>query len=270
MQCLIDADVIRYECGFAAETGWKALTGREEIPPFSYVEEILVNRINQINAECFATEPPKLYLTGKGNFRLDVAKKKEYKGNRADLHKPWHYNNITGYLMCMYDTELVQGMEADDAMCIEQTARLDKLDSIICTRDKDLRQCPGMHYGWELGNQPSFGPEEVDEIGYLKYDEKKKTLKGVGSKFFFSQMITGDTTDNIPGLPKKGPAAAYKLLSELNTYAHMEQAVVNEYRAFYGDSWKEEFMEQAYLLWMVRELDEEGKPVMFKLRGEYN
>ena len=272
MQALIDADVIRYEIGFAAETGWRALKGEDvqDPPPFNYVEELLVNRINQIQAAVFSTQPPILYLTSGSNFRDEIAKKKAYKGNRKELHKPWHFKNISSYLKCMYDTRLIIGMEADDAMCIEQTARLDKRDTVICTRDKDLRQCEGFHYGWELGNQPEFILKWVDEIGSLSFEPAKKKLKGVGSKWLFSQILMGDPVDNIPGLPKFGPAKAYKLLNELGTYEALEGAVVEAYRAVYGDSWREELLEQAYLVYMIRELDEEGNPVMFKLRGDYD
>ena len=44
MQPLLDADVLLYEIGFAAETGWKG----ESNPPFDYVSELLDNRIGNI------------------------------------------------------------------------------------------------------------------------------------------------------------------------------------------------------------------------------
>jgi hypothetical protein len=78
--------------------------------------------------------------------------------------------------------------------------------TIICSRDKDVRQCPGWHYSWECGKQPSIGPIMVDELGHLvdknagKFNPltgKKLPLKvfGTGHKFFYYQMLTGDTVD---------------------------------------------------------------------------
>lgn len=267
----IDGDILLYEVGFGSETGWKALhPDSPDPPPFDYVAEMLRERIAAIIRTLHETFPlidaPKIYLTGKDNFRVAIAKKKGYKENRSDNKKPFHYHNIKAFLLGMYDTEIIDGMEADDAICL---AIYNNTNAIACTRDKDLRQCEGWHYGWELGRQPQFGPLKVEGNGIINLSADKKKLTGTGHKFFFSQLITGDTTDNIPGLPKKGPAEAYKLLSGLEEYADMEKAVVEAYRVFYGDSWREELMEQAHLLWMIRELDEEGNPVFFKLKGEY-
>ncbi len=169
-----------------------------------------------------------------------------------------------------YNAIVVDGIEADDAICIKQTEHGAKYPgTVICTRDKDLRQCPGMHYGWELGNQPSFGPKLVDEFGQINLVKEGKEIKGYGGIFFYAQLITGDTVDSIPGLPKGGPKKAWDLLGNVKTLDDAEEAVVGAYRASYGDSWYEELMEQAHLLYMIRELDDEGHPVMFKLRKEY-
>ena len=270
MQPLIDGDVLIYEIGFASETGWAATIqwngeGKCPPPPFNYVAELLDNRIAEICGKVMATMPPILYLTGEGNFREKVAKRKVYKGNRDQSGKPWHYHNLLSYMKVAYNTIVVEGMEADDALCIEQCKAIkDGRETIICTRDKDLRQCTGWTFSWELGNQPQFGPEFVEGFGYISLSGDNKKLRGVGDKFFYAQLIMGDPVDNIPGLPKHGPKAAFDILSNTQTRAEAEKAVVEAYRAFYGELWEQEMLEQAQLLWMVRELDEEGKPLMWK------
>ncbi|MGL5327290.1 MAG: hypothetical protein ACRC91_21745, partial [Aeromonas sp.] len=160
-----------------------------------------------------------------------------------------------------------EGYEADDLICIEQYGRLEKLDSIICSRDKDLRICPGLHFGWECGKQRQFGPERVDEIGYINLvGTKTKSIKGVGLKFFYAQMITGDAVDNIPGLPRGGPVLAYNLLEGKDTREDMERAVKAAYEVRVGDGWEDYFLEQANLLWMCREWEEDGvTPKKFKM-----
>lgn len=105
-------------------------------------------------------------------------------------------------------------------LCILQTCNwkdvtADDHRTIIRTRDKDLRQCPGWHFGWELYNQPQFGPYLVDELGWIKLSDDRKKIRGVGYKFFASQMITGDHVDNISGLSKAGPVAAFELIDPL-------------------------------------------------------
>lgn len=275
MQPLIDGDILVYEIGWAADTGWKAKRDWKEgdppldPPPFEYVAELLDNRIAEICGAVMATHRPIIYLTGKGNFREAIAKRKPYKGTRKEDGKPWHYANIWAYLQGAYNAIIIEGMEADDAMCIDQiiASRIGR-DTIICTRDKDLRQCPGWHFGWELGNQPQFGPEFVEGWGYISLSDDNKKLRGVGEKFFYAQLIMGDPVDNILGLPKSGPKAAFDIVGNTQTREEAFKAVLEAYRGFYGDSAEAEMLEQGQLLWMVRELNEEGKPVMWQLLKE--
>lgn len=282
MQPLIDGDILVYEIGWASEVGWKSIKEWKEgdpaldPPPFDYVAELLDNRIAEICGCVMATQPPIIYLTGKGNFREAIAKRKPYKGTRKEEGKPWHYANIWAYLQVKWNAIIVEGMEADDAMCIEQVKNLDILsgsqyyhpETIICTRDKDLRQCPGWHFGWELGNQPQFGPTFVPGYGNISLSDDNKKLRGVGEKFFYAQLIMGDPVDNIPGLPKHGPKAAFDIVGNTQTRGEGLKAVLEAYRAIYGDSAEAELLEQGQLLWMVRELDEEGKPVMWRFPNE--
>ena len=261
MKPLIDSDILAYEVGFAAEAPFKE---EGTIPPFSYVEELLEMRINNILGTVGATEPATFYFTGKNNFRYHIARRQPYK-DRPSL-KPWHYKNIKAHMMCVYDCIVTDGIEADDAIAIAQTKALKEgYDTIICTRDKDLHSIPGWHYGWELGNQPSFGPKKVEEFGELKLSSDRKSLKGEGLVFFYSQCLTGDRVDSIPGLGKIGPVKAFEILKDTKTPDESFKAVLEAYRGVYGDDAEKELLEQGQLLWMVRELDEEGKPVMWRL-----
>lgn len=229
-------------------------------------------------------EEPQIFFTGKNNFREAIAKKKQYKGNRDRNTRPFHYSNLKAYMLTMYNCEIVNGMEADDMLAIVQTSDWlttkavvsggewgganpqlkDECNTIICTRDKDLRQVPGWHFGWELGKQPQYGPKFVEEPGEIELINRKE-IKGCGSKFFYAQLIVGDKTDNIPGLDGFGPVRAFEILHPCTTIPEMEKAVVEAYRQVYGDVWREELMEQAALVWMVREFDEEGNPIMWRL-----
>jgi hypothetical protein len=272
MQCLIDADVLLYEIGFAAESGWQ----QPGFPPWDYVEQLLENRIGNIVAIAGQDDssPPILYMTGATNFRFDIAKRTPYKARAGN--KPWHYKNIKAYLKAKYDVREQAGLEADDLMAIEQTRRNEILDgnplysgpvkpSIICTRDKDLRQVPGWHYGWELANQPQFGPMLVDEFGSIALSHDRKSIKGYGLKFFYSQCLTGDRVDSIPGIDKCGPVAAFEILEHMQTPDECFKAVKEAYKAAYGDDWDKELLEQGRLLWMTRELTETGQPVLWSL-----
>jgi hypothetical protein len=286
---LIDADVLLYEIGFGSERTNDL--GVKEPVSWDEAQDLLDKRIQLITEEAGA-DKSLLFLTNTRkinklknkerkreekplkefvpNFREAVAQEKEYKGGRKQ-EKPFHFYNLLAYILANYETAIHEdGLEADDFMCITQYRDWQSGNTIICSRDKDLRQCPGFHYSWELGNQPAIGPLFVEPLGFLELQEKpveegkkKKPPKlfGVGSKFFYSQMIMGDTVDNIGGLKGKGPAFAYNLLKDAQSDRECYELVAEKYVQAWGDNWKTKMKEQANLLWMVRELDGEGNPV---------
>lgn len=291
MKALIDSDVLRYEIGFSGQSLDKD-TGELIIMGFDRVAEMFDQKVKEIEAEVWATEPSVLYITNdrrlhkrvnkerkkKGleeleyqpNFRDAIATEKVYKGTRKN-EKPFHYDNLTAYILSKPNVKVAVGMEADDLMSIDQWSRLKEgyLDTVICSRDKDLRITPGYHFGWACGKQAQFGPRRVTEMGeiFLKGPSK---IVGTGLKFFYSQVVTGDTVDNVPGLPGGGPAMAHKNLAECSSEEELFNATAALYQKKFGDEWHSKMNEQCQLLWMVRELDEEGNPVhyvMFDKRG---
>lgn len=282
MKPLIDADVLRYEIGFSGEYDEQDENTGEmvhHIREWEFVKELFDNKIAFICGEVGATLPPLLFLTGSSvstrlinqqrvlrdepllelatPFRELVAVTKPYKGTRKG-DKPFHFDNLTAYALANYDCRVSNGLEADDLLSIEQYGS--GLTTVICSRDKDLRMVPGWQYGWECGKQPSFGPELVDARGWIKLSNDKKSIKGTGMKFFFAQMLVGDTVDNIPGCKKVGPVKAMDLLEPCRTRLEHEEAVVDAYKNAYGDEWQALLEEQAKLLWMVRELLPDGSP----------
>ena len=220
----------------------------EGSPPWEVVENHLHNTVrdiqNTINAEKVF-----MALTGKGNFRYHIAKTQPYK-ERTD-EKPYHYKNIRAYIQSEWPTLTVDGLEADDLLGIAMTEHPGKY--ICCSVDKDLRQIPGMQYSWEHYLAPSFGPELVDEIGWIRLNDKRNKIVGVGSKFFHAQILTGDSVDDIPGIPKYGPVKAFNTLEPYNTIPEFEKAVREAYNGFYGDRGDERMIETGQLLYMSRE-----------------
>jgi len=178
MKALIDGDILRYEIGYAAETGWKAITDRDEIPPFDYVKDLLDGRIAYILNATGATEY-EMFLTEGQTFRDEIAITKPYKGNRIDK-KPWHYYNLTAHINGAHPTTVVRGIEADDQIAIVHISS-EPNATIICSRDKDLRQVPGLLYSWELGKQPSFGPVEITKTGMLSLSKGQSDSKIKGT-----------------------------------------------------------------------------------------
>lgn len=287
MKALIDADILSYEissCGQFKDE----LTDEIVIRDFGSVSDLLDQKIKEICAEAFTDESPTLYLTGdehllkhvnrarkydeqeakvyNPNFRNALAKVKPYKGTRK-AEKPFHFHNLRVYMLSQYDCVVTEGMEADDLICVELYKDYVKhhgldhpIKVIACTRDKDLRMCPGLHFGWVCGKQPAFGPMLVDEFGSIELIRGSSVkIRGTGIKFFYSQLLTGDAVDNIPGLPKVGPVAAFGHLDGCKSEEECFKTIKALYRGYYGDDFYEEALrEQVDLLWMVRELNEDG------------
>src|SRR5690606_26593161 len=95
----------------------------------------------------------------------------------------------------------VEGLEADDAVA-SCAYRLRELGQpyIVVGNDKDLNQIPGDHYNPQKKEKFHITSQEAEMVMYL-------------------QLLTGDSTDNIKGVPGVGPAKAKKILTA-NTIAH--------------------------------------------------
>ena len=284
---LIDADILRYEIASCGQ--FKDDDGELQIRDFDFVARLLDEKVEEICSLVWGTEPPILFLTSDSqthkrlnrrrvkekkqpkvyqpNFRDKVAISKPYKGTRKNP-RPYHYDNITAYIMANYEINMAEGREADDNLATWQTRELKRHNgtptTIICTRDKDLRQVEGLHFGWQCGRQPQFGPHRVDRTGSLSLSHTGK-IQGTGFKFFGSQLLTGDATDNIPGLRGVGPKRAYTILQDLDTERAILFAIKEEYVRVHGVAWDVVLLEQALLLWMIREVDIQGQPIMYEL-----
>lgn len=133
--------------------------------------------------------------------RFELAILKPYQGNREDKPKPRYLNIMREWLAKEFPGTLHQLCEADDGMSSEQYASIKQFGdsnlSCIASKDKDLRMVPGLHLDWDTGSITRTS----DDYGYIELNEKGK-LVGYGQKFFWAQMLMGDTADNINGIPK--------------------------------------------------------------------
>jgi hypothetical protein len=267
MRTHTDGDIIPYEIGAISE-GFHTLS--KVTDKVDQLVEFILERTQATEYE--------LFLSEKGNFRLDIASVKQYKGQRMP-DKPKWWQHIRDYLYEHWDATAVHGCEADDMLSIKQReCNFLAIKSCIASRDKDLRITPGWHYSWPCGEyQPEKPLYLVSRMGELwpkwKAGKRGRTLadlKGTGLKFFYSQLIMGDGADNIPGAPRKGAVAAYDAInncvSERQMYSRVYSTYVQAYSKTLGDSgavqytnWRGEheyktieelIIEQGQLLWM--------------------
>jgi 5'-3' exonuclease len=213
---IIDADIICYRVGFASDDVDEAICLARVTA--------LVNEIVFDNLKC---DDYKAYITGKTNFRNDIAVTEPYKGNRKDAKRPVHYQAIRHHLQRL-GAELVEGSEADDAVATEAT----KTGGWIVSIDKDLDQVAGWHYNF------------VKHIEYYVTEEE-------GLRNLFTQVLTGDRTDNIIGLKGIGPKKAEKLLQDCKTEREYYDACL---KAYDGNQLRVD--ENLQLLWLRRTVNQ--------------
>jgi 5'-3' exonuclease len=223
---LVDGDIIAYRCAFAS---------KDETLDYakSKVDEMMIYIIDECG---FYTKDDifKVYLTGKGNFRNEVAKTAVYKGHRKDKEKPRHLNDIRDYLMTHYRATMSEDEEADDLISKEAT-RLNG-HVVIASADKDMLQIPALHFNF---NKNEF--KNVDDFE--------------GIKFFYTQMLTGDDADNIKGLWRVGPKKAEKILEGCETEQELYERTL---KAYDGDI--DRIIENGRLLWLRRHDGELWEP----------
>lgn len=192
-----------------------------------------IKQLLQDSVRLFDGASASFYLTGTGNYREAVATLAPYKGNRDSSHKPRYYKELRDYVKSVWKAEVVDGMEADDAVSIEQYSNKDK-STVLVSIDKDLLNTPGHH----------FNPKK-DEYSYV--------TKAEADKNFWIQVATGDTTDNIKGLHKIGPKTALKAWDSAGSLEKYQDWVKRMYDKQYRDEGPHAMHETATLCWIMRE-----------------
>ena len=194
----------------------------------------------------------KVYLTGKNNFRETLATQMGYKHNRLDKPKPELYQHIRNYLVTVHKAQMINGMEADDALSIVYTQSLSGQlvntskdpnvpvwrypeESMICAIDKDLRTV--------AGKQINFSKHIADADG--KY--KQIVITEHEARYnFWKQVLTGDTSDNVLGIPGVGDKKAVAILEGAQTEVEFFDRVYAAYCKHYGNEWFTYWHWQAY------------------------
>jgi hypothetical protein len=219
---LIDADSLIYAVGFSSND-------TEESIALSRLEQTMIELCMELDCQDY-----KGFLTGKGNFRNDIAVTVPYKGQRV-AEKPVHYQALRDHLVNSWGFEVVQGIEADDAVGIAAYA-LAEDESIMVHIDKDLNQFRGWHYNY-------------------RKKEKYYVSEFEGLVSFYTQILTGDRIDNIVGLKGIGPVKAKRILEKCTNENELYQAVL---KAYEGD--QQRVLENGQLLWLQRSQNQVWTP----------
>lgn len=212
-----------------------------------------------------------MFFSDGGNFREDVATEIPYKGNRWSEEKreaahkagkwtewlaktdkshrvpnrPHWEKEIKAYLKRNYSFISITDQEADDALGIAQIAG--KRKTCIVSIDKDLKMIQGYH------------------LNMADMDERMTLVKPFEAELnFYGQLLTGDSTDNIPGIKGIGKVTRDRLLEPGSTAKELMGIVWDTYTNHYPTVLDKDItkmvLERGQLLWIRRKEEEMWKP----------
>lgn len=257
---LIDGDIIKYRCAAIAEKtkyliedgsgnnvefpeSYKDAVAREkerptviwsrkEVQPLEFALQACKTTLDSLLAK-LSPSKTSIFFSPDRTFRHSLAVTRTYKGNRVQP-KPKYLKEVEEYLVKQHGATYGVNVEADDEIGVALSK--DPAGSVSVSIDKDLLQVPGWHYNWVN-------------------DTVQQITSKTGDFNFYTQMLTGDTTDNIPGIAGVGPRRALDALSGARSRKELCTRVWGVYRDQFDDSdaARAYFNEQAALLWILRE-----------------
>ena len=127
-----------------------------------------------------------------------------------------------------------EGGEADDYLRIwaEQCKQAGE-EHIVVTIDKDLRMIPGKYYN-------------------IKKDTLETITEIEAKRHYYEQLLKGDPTDNIPGLPKVGDIRAKNLLKDCEKEEEMQEIVISKYIETFEDDWESWLLSNGKMIHLAR------------------
>ena len=231
---LVDADIIAYRHAFKADTD--LLRFEDMCDNIDEMVQYVAQRTTFGDGDVGLLD---FFLTGDTNFRKELATIAPYKGTRSK-EKPSMFYEARGYLRDEYNATTSVDQEADDDIAI--AAHGYDYKCTVASADKDFLQLPCTIYNW--------GRDTI-----TKQDAKEATL------FFYTQLLTGDSSDNIKGVPRIGPKKAAKIYEGLTEEYDLYKAALETYMTKYdNDSALPALIENARLLWLRREEGQMWEP----------
>lgn len=219
--CLIDGDVL---CHIACETHSQKIVNDVKLttlddyePTDEENEAFLMKAFERLKAslkeilEANFSDSYKMAIGGENNFRKLIYP--AYKSNRhgpnvqQNLFVPVLRNLLVEHGMAVQ----AHGMEADDLLRIwAEEYKEQNTQFVICSVDKDLRMIDGMHW-------------------LMRHKKHLVMSKEESMRFYYEQLLSGDPTDAIKGVPKIGPVKAKACLANCETEQDFQEAVQQVY-----------------------------------------
>lgn len=240
-----------------------------EVEPVSHAFANMRTMLDGAMTESSASDSI-LYIKNSNEKTFRYTVNPDYKGNRDPNMKPFYYDECIWYLKKKaHPIEARPGLEVDDELGIMQwedyvrcreialhrtwrhVHRNKEPKTCICTVDKDLDVIPGWHYN-----------PNKNTLYWVTEADAKRT--------FYTQVLTGDTSDNVKGLFRVGPVAAEKILRGV-PLDKLEEKVLEAYREAEGPDGEQRMRTNQALLHILRTPEEmhhdwfNGEPVSLEI-----
>ena len=189
--------------------------------------------------------------------RFNIIAEQPYQGRRKSSTKPPLLEALRQAVteernwLEEYTVVMNHMVEADDSMMIESYLRGDS--GLIWSGDKDLRMTP--HPYWEKKTGEVVQGHGFGRL-HLDVSTTQKKCLGYGLKFFWAQMLMGDSADSITGLRTYkgkdcGAVTTFGILNPLSTETQVANRVISAYRAIDQNP-----IPEGWLLWLHRKKDD--------------
>jgi hypothetical protein len=178
MKVLIDGDSIAYKAAVCAADNPRMM------------RQVIDKEVCTIMAECETTDY-ELWIENplsKNIFRNEIAVTKKYKGNRDGLERPTLLLEAKEYMVGWWNAHVTDVFEAED-MVVRRAYQEGLQNVVVAAVDKDLLGHPFTFYNYRTGEHFTVEEEEAECN-------------------LWRQVATGDSTDNIPGIPGVGKVKA--------------------------------------------------------------
>lgn len=159
-------------------------------------------------------------LTIGRNFRYSIDA--NYKINRAKLKKPEYFYKLRDYMVDKYKAIHNIDLEADDiCLILSKNLSVGENHAFIASLDTDLLKLEGTHYDYKKRCWIETSKDESDHK-------------------FWTDMIVGQSGDNIKGIPGKGEVFAKAIIGQFGVTRHSTHTYPDSVLCCYIEKFGEE------------------------------
>ena len=233
MILLVDADSLIFASCYSNDKQGQFYTDIEDA--INKFDQQFMKIVNDLE-EKFEIEKVITFNGSKGNFRKKITP--VYKANRKKQDLPPLLHDMHEYVKKQYNSVYGYGIETDDlvsAYWFSLSKDLGRENVMIVSIDKDYRQFPALIYNYHYNHREvvDITPEEA-------------------MFNFYSQMIEGDTADNVNYFKGKGKKFAENYLKNCKTKYQYTKKMYELFKEKYKGKARQKYVE-CYNLLKLRE-----------------